>query len=64
MNFQNTWVFHEIDDSDNIGNKGLHRKEQNKFSEEKLPPIRIEPGTLGLHLWHILYYTLMLSSMS
>ena len=43
-------VFPKIDDSGNIGNKGLHKEEQNKFSK-KIPPMGIEPRTpLVAHL--------------
>ena len=47
----------------NFGNKGLRREEQNKFSEKKLLPVGIEPGTLGLLLWHIFCSTPMSSSL-
>ena len=30
----NIQVFPRIDDSDNVGNKGLHKEEQNKFSQK------------------------------
>ena len=56
-------VFPKIDDSGSVDNKGLLREEQNKFSK-KLPPLGIEPETLGFLWWHILCYILMSSSPS
>ena len=49
-NWQNKRVFSKKDDSGNVGNKGLRREEQNKFSPKKLSPVGIEPGTLRLLL--------------
>ena len=43
-----------------VGNKG---EEQIKFGK-KLPQVGIKYGTLGLLLCHILFYTLMPSSLS
>ena len=40
-------VFPKIVDSGNVGNKGLHRKEQNNF-KKMLPPMGVEPGVLRL----------------
>ena len=51
INRSNDGVFPKIDDSGNVGNKGLCRAEQNKFIKKV---VGIEPGTLGLFLWHIL----------
>ena len=47
-NWQNKRVFSKKDHSGNVGNKGLRREEENKFSKKKLLPVGIEPGTLGL----------------
>ena len=54
------------DDFGNVGNKGLRREEQNEFSKKKLylPPVGIEPWTLGIILWHICGYILIPSSLS
>ena len=44
-------AFPKIDDSSNIGNKGLCKEEQNKFSKKRLSPVEIDPGTpLAAHL--------------
>ena len=47
-----------MNDSGNFGNKGLCREEQNKIKQTKVPPVGIEPGTLG----NLLCYILMPSS--
>ena len=57
------WVLPQIDDSGNIGNKGSCREEQNNISK-KVTSSEDWTWDLGLLLWHILFYTLMPSSLS
>ena len=52
----------KMDDSGYVGNKGLVKSKID--SAKKLPLLVIEPGTLGLHLWHILCYKFMPFSLS